>query len=385
MHMPNRMNGPVLATCLPHGFMKDYIDYAGRLTDAPAEFHAFTALAALGAAASRVRIPYGNISAPPTLWAVLVAPSAFYRKTTSIELGRRLLAAACPDAVTPMLYRADELHQQLRHGQRLLAVDQFTALLTHEARERLLEYADSHVPLSILAAASTAHVSAQVASLDIASGFLSRFVLVVAEQKTKLLGLPGTPEAETEAKLAGFLARAAQLDGTASFTRAWPVFEKWGRAAVRWISAQSGHTGLCDSAAGLASRLELTLLKLAALIEIAANHPERSAPGCSLDVSPESMRAAMALEHIARLSFTRLVNQEIGRARQFQQQLRVLGIIRRHPGITRRRLQQNSHLDADTLRRVLNQLEHAGRLRRAGDRMMAARRANNDLLQLAEA
>lgn len=357
--MPNKTHEtttPNLQETLP-GFLRDYIDYAARLTDAPAEFHAFTALNALGAAASRVRVTFGRASSPLALWTVLVAPSSFYRKTTSIELGQRLLAAACPEAVTPMLYRYDALHYHLRRGQRLLAVDQFTELLTNEARERLIEYGDAHAPVSILAGASTAHVSSQVASLDISSGFLSRFVLVVAEQKTKLLGAPGAPEPETEARLSRFFEDAARLEGTASFERSWKEFTRWGEATARWISAQT-RPSLQENAAGLANRMELTVLKLAALIEIAATG--------SLDVSPDSMQAAVALEQFARTSFLRLMNREIGRARRFNHDLRVLGMVRRNPGITRRRLQQNVHLDAETLRSVLAGLQGSGKIRSNG-------------------
>lgn len=218
--MPHSRNGPLLQEMLPPGFLKDYVDYAASLTDAPAQFHAFTALTALGAAAAQVRVPFGGARAPAALWTVLVAPSAFYRKTTAMELGRRLLAEACPDAVTAMLYRYDSLHYQLRRGHALLAIDQFTELLTHEARERLIEYGDAHTPLSILAGASTAHLSAQLASLDVSSGFLSRFLLVSAEQKTKLLSEPGSPQPHVEARLSRFLQDASRIEGVARFERA---------------------------------------------------------------------------------------------------------------------------------------------------------------------
>lgn len=349
---------------LPAGFLKDYAGYARQLTDAPAEFHIFTALTALGAAAARVRVPFGSVSAPPALWTVLVAPSAFYRKTTAMELGRRLLAAACPDVVTPMLYRYDAVHWHIQRTERLLAVDQFTELLTNDTRERLLEHADAHAPLAILAGASTAHLSAQVAGLDIASGFLSRFLMVAAEQKTTLLGAPGAQQPQTEARLVAFLQNASRLEGVAQFDGARKEFQHWGRAAARWIGIQPGATPQWETAAGLASRMELTLLKLATLVEIACSG--------TLNVTAGSMRLARELEHFARRSFARLMNREIGKARQFHQELRVLGIVRRHPGITRRRLQQNSHLDAGALERVLLNLAAAGAVGRNKNRVVPA-------------
>lgn len=274
-----------------------------------------------------------------------------------------------------MLYRYDAVHAQLRRVQRLLLVDQFTGLLTNDARERLIEASDAHAPLSILAAASTAHLTAQLASLDVASGFVSRFVLVVAEQKTRLLGEPGARRPEAEARLAKFLENASYLQGPARFDSVRGELMRWGRSAADWISSHRGKSGLWESAAGLVSRMELTVRKLAVLVEITTSG--------SLDVSPASMNAAAALEHFTRSAFTRLMNEEIGRARQFNDELRLLGILRRNPGITRSRLQRSSHLDAETFRRALSALALAGSIRLDGPRISARGRNGNGIASAA--
>lgn len=295
------------------------------------------------------------MQAPPCLWTVLVAPSAFYRKTTCIELGRRLLAAACPDAVTPMLYRYDSLYWHMRRADRLLAVDHFPSLMGAETRERLLESSDALAPLSILAGATVAQLSAQMPVLEVSSGFLARFLLIAPDQKTRVHGMPGLGDLEVETRLGKFLEGAARLKGTANFDRVHDEIENWGRRAADWISAHPGHTGLWDSAAAVASRMELTLLKLATLVEIAATN--------SLDVSTGSVTAAVALEHVARRSYTCVMNRDMGRAHRFHQELRLLGIVRRNPGITRRRLQRNSHLDATAFKATIENLERMGEIK----------------------
>lgn len=200
-------------------------------------------------------------------------------------------------------------------------------------------------------------------------------MLVVAEQKTRLLGEPGTRNAQTEGRLARFLENASHLEGIARFDRARGELVRWGRDAADWISAHRGRSGLWESAAGLASRMELTLRKLAVLVEIAATG-KIAAEGGSIDVSPESVKAAMAPEYFARTSFTRLMNEEIGRARQFNDELRLLGILRRNPGITRNKLQRSSHLDAETFGRALSALALAGSIRLDG-KHISARNGNS--------
>ncbi len=351
------------------GFLHDYHSYAARLTDAPREFHAFCGLAALGACAPKVRVRFGSQALPPVLWTVLVAPSAFYRKTTSIELARRLVAAARPELRLRALYGAAEAESALRSAvsgdaESLLCVDNFADLLLANARELLARLSDSAAPVSLLAAASTSALACRVSAADISSGFLARFALVVAEQKTGWRPLPGAADAAAEAALADFLRRVSRIEGEADFSACRAAIRDWGHEAAQWVSAMPGGSGHWETAAGLVSRLEVALLKFAALIELSRSE--------SLRISSESFEAARELEKTVRNGFGRLLSKELRRGNEFHQELRLMAMVSRHPGITRTRLLRNSHLSAGPFARLLETLLEGEHVRRNGHRYFPA-------------
>ena len=73
-------------------FVNDYMEYASTLTDAPDEFHNFMALGILSTViGNQAYIPFGTNRIYPNLWIILLAQSSFFRKSTSLTLGTRLL------------------------------------------------------------------------------------------------------------------------------------------------------------------------------------------------------------------------------------------------------------------------------------------------------
>lgn len=83
------------------GFLRDYVDYAETLTDAPRIFHLFSGLSAMAGAVRRRAWVQGFGGRPlyPNLWAVLLAPSSVFRKTTALNISRDLMA----DSGVPIL------------------------------------------------------------------------------------------------------------------------------------------------------------------------------------------------------------------------------------------------------------------------------------------
>ncbi len=401
------------------GFVSEYAHYAARLTDAPAEYHVFTALTLLGAAAARVRIPYGGQMLPPVLWTVLVGRSAYYRKTTAVEIGRRVLAHLNAAQPTPLLYGSERISEAMRDSGRLLAIDDFADLLFAGPCRRLAQLGDSGARLSLLAGAGTAQLAGRLSAADLSSGLLARFCLVVPGEKERWLAMPGKPADEAEQALAAMLAQAGEFEGQACFDDCRSGLSEWGRAMVEWLRAHDSKDKLDGQiAAGLASRTEPVLLKLAALVEMSRRigarevHPRRERPdpagvservpsvevdalvctrdrasdgkapgagqrpalhnpagaaarasdGSALRVSAESFEIAARLERFLRDSFEALIGREIRDSNTAQHELSVLARVARRPGISRRKLQQMSHLDAARLRSVLLRLAADGRL-----------------------
>lgn len=76
----------------PHGWLRTYVDYARRITDAPEEYHVGVGLNLLSAATcNRSGFPGGPSVTPPVIWTILAGRSGYERKTTSINIGVDLL------------------------------------------------------------------------------------------------------------------------------------------------------------------------------------------------------------------------------------------------------------------------------------------------------
>lgn len=105
-------DGEILEVVASEGFLRSYIAFCGDLTDAPDIFHLGVGLTILGAAmGNNVRIPsYGGLDIFPNLWMVLIAPSGFMRKSTSLYQGKTLLAYSVEKAVLPDDWKIGRAH-----------------------------------------------------------------------------------------------------------------------------------------------------------------------------------------------------------------------------------------------------------------------------------
>ena len=91
-----RLKDLVEAAIPPDGFIRDYVDFASGLTDAPKVFHLFCGLSLLGSALGRrAWVPgFGGQNLFPNLWLTILAPSSRYRKSTAVGIAENLLRQA---------------------------------------------------------------------------------------------------------------------------------------------------------------------------------------------------------------------------------------------------------------------------------------------------
>jgi hypothetical protein len=94
------------------GWLKAYIAYGQRRTDAPVTFHEAAGLVVLSAVIGRravLHLGVGDIY--PNVWVLILAPSSLYRKSTALDLARDLIEAVdaeclAPDDFTPQRFVA---------------------------------------------------------------------------------------------------------------------------------------------------------------------------------------------------------------------------------------------------------------------------------------
>lgn len=83
-------------------FLDLYMAYAGARTSAPAEFHEAIGLVALSAAVGRravLRLATGDVYA--MIWAMIVADSTIYHKSTALDIGRELVKMVDANRLAP--------------------------------------------------------------------------------------------------------------------------------------------------------------------------------------------------------------------------------------------------------------------------------------------
>ncbi len=126
-----------MAALPPHGFVRNYVDYACRLTDAPTAYHigvGLTILASVVPPGLRVTT-YGSSLYTP-IWMMLVGRSYEERKTHSIELGRSPLQEAFPRRVGPMPRSSEGLITSLQqHTQQDIVYPEFGEFLQKTAND----------------------------------------------------------------------------------------------------------------------------------------------------------------------------------------------------------------------------------------------------------
>jgi hypothetical protein len=127
---------PAAPRRLPAGFIAEYVEVAGRRTDAPLEAHALTAVGVLSAlAGSRVRLPlaYRSDGVRLALWTMNVVDSTGGRKTTTLEFGTDVVRQVLgDDAILPWKGSPEAFIQALalRDGHAsVFARDEYSGLL----------------------------------------------------------------------------------------------------------------------------------------------------------------------------------------------------------------------------------------------------------------
>ena len=130
-----------MSDLLGHGWLGQYIDFAVNLTDAPRIFHTVSGLCVLAAVmGNKVRIPTFGVRAMfPNLYVVVMCPSGFYRKTTSVSIGMDLLRKVNGELELPNSFTPEVLPALLvEQPSRLLRIDEFGAMLASWNRREYL-------------------------------------------------------------------------------------------------------------------------------------------------------------------------------------------------------------------------------------------------------
>ena len=304
--------------------LKRWMDSTKEQTDAPDDFLAASGLQLVASVMGNLSfIGFGSTRIYPHLWMVLVAPSGFYRKTTALNLTRRILA----DMEFPVQwtdYKVDKKsvcgvndvmpQRIIRSGADLLAPDRFSIdLITEElqdrpamlmvqsefgaflveidkmynqgAKETLTDIYDSgmfikfnktikrenngqpikvdNTALSIFSASTKDWLEQYVRLSDIGAGFIARFLFVPVYKKTRTHGWPKTRDDKLyEALKHDVAALRKTVRGEFDASEIKPFYELWYYNLEKRSETEEASTNMI----GFDTRLSVYALKFAMIM-----------------------------------------------------------------------------------------------------------------------
>ena len=312
----------------PDGVLADYRDFWEPTTDAPGVYHVACGLVVLASIVeNRVYLPFGGERIYPNLWHLILGPSSFYRKSTTVSKAKRTISRMhSRDGAgdegdgqprSPILANEWSREAMLRalgdRGQRVMCFSEFSGFLAVAGRdymsgskETLADLYDCpatytrmvgqntftirNACLSILAASQTGWFLEKLKAGDVRGGFLARFAYWPAFSKPRFIAIPPEPDMAIGNRLARGLQAMRKVEGAAVFAPGVVDFYS------DWLEQHERQLGEGDQAADLSafwSRLSMMTLKYALLLQVSRDQ--------SLTITSDTMGKAISLtEHLKR-------------------------------------------------------------------------------------
>lgn len=95
-------------------FLKLYKEYCEEVTDSHPNYHDFVGIATVGVILGNgCYLPFGDTRIYPNIWLILLGDSSFARKTTALNIGKRLLSEVSPAKIYPNEFSHEKIQSLL--------------------------------------------------------------------------------------------------------------------------------------------------------------------------------------------------------------------------------------------------------------------------------
>lgn len=345
----------------PRGLLTDYELLWAPTTDAPRVYHVAASLAVVASCLEgRVYLPFGGEKLYPNLWALILGPSSFFRKSTALAKAKKTINRLYDQGKSPLLpdeFSRESLLKRLsERAQGLLTYSEFSGAIAAFSRdymsgtkEFLSDLYDSpdhyerivgqqtwtlnNVCLSILAASQTDWFLEKLKSGDVRGGFLARFTYWPAFEKPRFLAVPPEPDQATQARLLKGLNEIRTLRGAVTMEPAVKA------AYGRWVESHERELNGLAQVGELSpfwSRLSITTLKIAMILQLSHNR--------DLSIALPTLESAIALTDFLKATLRHLFAEEFAFSEPMRNRQKVLRLIKARPGIERRDLMRSASL-----------------------------------------
>lgn len=359
-----------------HHFAREYAAWADSFTDAPPQYHRAIGYWIVSTLLGRsVWLPLGDDNLYPNLWLLVLGPSSYFRKSTAMAQGLKIVNAVRPGLILPSEWTGESLiaqmvdsphgamaHYEFRTMLGMLAKDYnsgATSLLTelydcpqkYTRKTGVKEIKEFNIEapyLTILGASTVEWLIESVKGGDVAGGFMARFLFVSATEKKKVYAFqPEANQAEKQ-RLINMATELSAINGPMGYTLdAKREYESWYRDFFERTADAP------EAVRAFFPRLAAYCHKFAMLESVMAGRTTITLADC---------KAACRLVEGYAAEVTELGGQSLGKSKFDVLKLRILNSIKRDPGIGHSRLLKNSGLSAKVFKDVVGTLKETNEI-----------------------
>jgi len=316
----------------------NYVNYAESITDAPIEFHNFMGIAGMGCVlGNKVHFPFGDTNIYPNIWIILLAPSSAYRKTTALNIIKRLLLRVDPALVYPNEFSHEKIQEILSQkpygsfffsefitlmgllnrdymaGCKAFLADLFDCPVVYERQTKGNNTRIENPAVSIFSATTIEWFLEMVKETDIYGGFLPRFLIVPAYSKTKDMPIPPRVDQVKQKALIDELEEISKVSGEAYLTDgARKLHGQW---YSRFSECADG-----TRFNAFYQRLQTYILKFAMIIQVSKNR--------GLEITEDSMQEAIGYMDWLSNNMRIIEDNELTFGKVQKDMKKVMGILR---------------------------------------------------------
>jgi len=356
-----------------------YVDYVSPTIDCPDIYNRTSAILLIATLlARRVYFKFGTQKIYINIWAVIVAPSTTYRKSTSINIAKNIIRTFYQDYLFPEEFSQEALMEYFKKSgsKGILIWSEFGAFLAASQKQymagikeflsdlydcpdfkkRILKkdtYIIEEPYINILTATTLEWFLRSIGESDIMGGFLARFIYIVATKKEKkpLIAFPELPDDDKLNKFLYLLDYANCVKGEVTFyDESKDIYKKWITSHEEAIDKLNFN----QTISGFFGRLGTTCLKLAVIFQISETQ--------KIHVKANAMKRAINFVELLKENIYKLLLDKIGFSREEREKKKILGLIKKKGTIERSILLQYSGMKAKTLDEYLNTLKEEGRI-----------------------
>jgi len=359
-------------------FLNYYCESIARSTDAPYIFILFSGIALLSAILSKFYFYY-PLETHLNLYMLLLAPSTFYRKTICLDIASDYMQEVNEELCLPESFTPEALFGILQSQNRgaifwrefnqvkefqlgkdynkglselLTDVYDFKKLWKRKIKAEDLIVLRAPI-LSILAAGVTSWFTEKLRDIDFQGGLWTRFLFIPAEEEDRTYHWPSKMVLDPH-----ILAKLRDMDslepGEVDLSNVKPDIIKWGMKHMERAQKMDSEIFRATYL-----RLEVTLLKLAALLQLSRNQ--------STTIEPDTFAEAVKIIDFLKDKLAIFFKEEIHFGQEAKNKATVIRYLKKKRNVKYRTLLQNVRVEARDLKKALWQLKEESLIKWEGN------------------